>query len=238
MSDRRARRACRRDSTVEAAAGRGDVAHLDRLVADRGTGPSCGRQRLFRQPDGMLGGSGPPARRRAAWPCSAAAIACTRSAARIAARRARRRRQVALDEVRVEPPGGERRDGASTASSSSRLVVDARDARAAASASVEPARRASARVGAVRDHLGEHRIVVDADLAARPRRRRPSARPGSGAGSQSDEPAGRRQEVARGILGVEARLDGVAVDAQRRPARAAAARPRATSIWSAPDRGR
>ena len=42
------------------------------------------------------------------------------------------------------------------------------------------------------------------------------------------EPADRGQEVARGILGVDARLDGVAVDAQARLAGSGSGSPAAT----------
>ena len=125
--------------------------------------------------------------------------------------------------------GRERRVARARASRKSRLVRHAGDAEPRAARCASRA-IASARVGAVRDHLREHRIVVDADLGARLDAARRSARPAAPPAPRAAIRAGRGQEVARGILGVEPRLDRVAVERARRPARTAAARPRATSI--------
>ena len=47
-------------------------------------------------------------------------------------------------------------------------------------------------------------------------------------GAQVGEPAGGREEVARRVLGVDARLDGMAADGELRPARSGSGSPAAT----------
>ncbi len=81
---------------------------------------------------------------------------------------------------------------------------------------------------AVHHQLGDHRIVVRRDLVA-------AAHPGVDAhagvrrrGAQVDEGPDRRQEAALGILGVDARLDRMAVDGEPVLRRAAARSPAAT----------
>ena len=83
-----------------------------------------------------------------------------------------------------------------------------------ATPSVASARRAAAiasRAGRrVRDDLREQRVVVDADLAAALDAAVVRARPGTPpAPSSATRPVAGRKSLA-GILGVEARLDGVA----------------------------
>ena len=79
------------------------------------------------------------------------------------------------------------------------------------------------------DELGQQRVVVDRHLGAR-RDARVDAHAGPLGHRPGEDAAGRRQVVALGILGVEAALEGVAPAPRSRPARRAAAGPRATSI--------
>ena len=100
------------------------------------------------------------------------------------------------------------------------------------------ARRAAAasRVGAVGDQLGDHRVVEGRDLAAL-LHRAVDAHVALGQ-AKSGQRAGRRQEAVGGILGIEARLHGVAVHADLRPGSAAAARPTRRAAATRPDPGR
>ena len=147
----------------------------------------------------------------------------------------RQRGEIAVDEAGVEFSGAELRRAAERREES-RIAARARRRWCRSSASASRS-SASSRVGAVRDHLGDHRIVERRHLAA-----------GLDAGVDADalavrqfereELAGRRQEAALGILGIEPRLDRVAVEAARRPARAAASRRRRRGTAIRPDRGR
>ena len=65
----------------------------------------------------------------------------------------------------------------------------------------------------MRDELGDHRIVIRRDL---PARRETRIDADIGWQFHRHDPAGRRQEAAFGILGIEPRLDGVAVEADLR----------------------
>ena len=93
---------------------------------------------------------------------------------------------------------------------------------------------------AVGDQLGDHRVVehrdlaalVDAGVDAHGRRRRPRA------AAIAHQPAGRRQEVAERVLGVDAALDRPAVAASRPPARTAASRRRRRGSSARPGRAR
>jgi hypothetical protein len=73
-------------------------------------------------------------------------------------------------------------------------------------------------VGGMGDQLGDHRVIPGGDLVtlADPRIHPHGAALESGGRGKGEvgEPAGRRQEAALGILGIEPGLDGMAVDPQ------------------------
>ena len=116
------------------------------------------------------------------------------------------------------------------------VVGDTRDRRA-----VEvPAQRGdrARAVGAGRDHLGDHRVVVDADRVAVLDAAVDAPGRVFGRAARSARSADRGQEAAARILGVDARLDRVAALRGSRPARAAAARPRRSRAATRPGRAR
>src|SRR5580704_2569059 len=76
----------------------------------------------------------------------------------------------------------------------------------------EPVQRGLAR-GRMRDELGDHRIIIRRDLAAR---LETSVDADVGWQFHRHDPAGRRQEAAFGVLGIDPRFDGVAVEADLR----------------------
>ena len=89
-----------------------------------------------------------------------------------------------------------------------RLVVEPATRVASSAARERPERRGARRP--VRDQLGDHRVVPGADRS--PARTPESAR--SRGEGEVRQRAGRRQEARGRVLGVEPRLDGVAVDGE------------------------
>ena len=128
----------------------------------------------------------------------------TASAASAAAAGAVSAARFALDQAGVDP-AGEEVGLAGSRARKPRLVVEPGDPRRVE----RPARRrsAAARVGAVHDQLGDHRVVVRAD--ASPARTPVSART-PGREAEVGQRAGGGQEARGGILGVEAGLERVA----------------------------
>ena len=113
------------------------------------------------------------------------------------------------------------------------VAANSRDQRAVERVSQPVERRLAGR--RMRDKLGNHRVIegrhfaasfdaaIDTDIARQ---------------FQRHDCAGRRQEAVLGILGIDARFDGVAADADLGLGSAAAFRRRRRGIATRPDRGR